>query len=202
MELQARLLPRTGIGPVVVLGGCFLTGGLAGSLLAALLSGESVGQLGAYLRDYMDLVLDVGMTRCVLSSAWHHGRWILLCVLLGFSGLGVLCLPVLFVLRGFLLSFGISCFFRFFGTAGLVPAVCLFGLPAILWAPGLFRIGARGLHRSVVRLRQGRSEPLSPPAREGASLAGLVCWLLFFLCVLYEWGALPVLLPLAARILR
>lgn len=201
MEMKMRLYPLSGLWPVLVVGGSFLAGGLAGSMVCAFLSGESVRQVELYLRDYMELVRSGSVARSAAGSAWHHGRWFLVCGLLGFTGLGTAAVPLLFGLRGFLLAFGISCFFRFFGAAGLFPAVCLFLLPALLWAPGLFRVGAGAFRAGLHRLRRGRGEVLADVEKNSPPLAGAVCCVLFFLCVLYEWGALPVLLPLAARIL-
>jgi len=195
MEMRTRPFPVPALWPIMVIGGSFLIGGLAGGLCGAFVSGESAGQLGLYLRDYMALACAGAVGGSALSSVWHHGRWLLACALLGFMGRVVIAAALLFALRGFFLSFGVSCFFRFFGPAGLLPAVCLFLVPALLWGPAMFHVGCIQLRRRSGALPQ-QGEGRLP------ALGAVVTLMLFFLCVLYEWGALPVLLPLAARILE
>jgi len=194
MEMRTRFAPPAALRPVLMLGGGFLAGGLSGSFLGAFVSGEGAGQLALYLRDYMALVCGGTVARSAISPAWHHGRWFLACLLVRLAGAGASAIVVLFALRGFFLAFGVSCFFRFFGPAGLLAAACLFLIPAFLWGPGLFRLGC-----CLLPQRRGAL----PPEGEGrpSPSGAVVSSVLFVLCVLYEWGALPVLLPLAARIL-
>ena len=90
-------------------------------------------------------------------------RFPLAALLMGFTALGVIGLPVLFAVRGFLFSFSVACFCRLFGGAGLIPALFLFGLPALLWAPALFVLGAQGMLGAYGLLRRVTGgQPLSP----------------------------------------
>lgn len=191
-----------GLWPGLVTGGCFLLGGIVGCLFGAVASGEIAQQLSEYLADYISLVGDGQISWSVPAVLWNRGRWLVVCVLAGMTGLGVALLPALFGLRGFLAAFGVSCFVRVFGGEGLIPALLLFGVPALLWAPGFFLTGSLGVVSSVrlLRLRRGEGSALPETGwnlRTGAMLSGL----LLVLCVMFECGVLPVLLPLAAQML-
>jgi len=73
-----------------------------------------------------------------LSVFWIAGRDHLLVLFLGFSLLGVFCLPILSAVRGFYLSFSIAVFVRAFGTGGLPVALSLFGVSAVITVPCFF----------------------------------------------------------------
>jgi hypothetical protein len=96
-----------------------------------------------------------------------------------------------------LLAFGVSCFVQVFGAMGLIPAVLLFGIPALLWAPGFLIFGVACLRWSLQNV--GRAEPLlACDFRSGMCAAGLF----LMMCVIFECGLLPSLLSAAARILE
>lgn len=67
------------------------------------------------------LVSDEPLSRMrLLSVCWSHFRWMLLCVLLSLSALGLFGLPVLILLRGLIFGFSFSALY------GSVPLVTLF----------------------------------------------------------------------------
>lgn len=202
MEEIKRQMWLTGICSVLIVAGCFLTGGVFGCLFAAFASGESAEELGRYLTDYMTLVEADRVIWPAVSVLWSHGRWLLGCVIFGLTGLGIITLPILFGLRGFLLAFGVSCFFRTFGSIGLIPASVLFGIPAALWVPGLFLIGGCCLNGSLRVLRRKAGDRNALPGNSRNDRICVAVSILFVvLCVILECSLLPVLLPSAARIL-
>lgn len=69
---------------------------------------------------------------------WDTIRVHLLVIFLGFSLLGVLCLPIVAAVRGFSLSFSITAFIRAFGAGQWSLAAVLFGTRAIITIPVLF----------------------------------------------------------------
>lgn len=79
------------------------------------------------------------------SLVWDTVRWPLLALLLGFTALGLLGLPLLFAVRGFLLAFSIASFVRLFGGAGCLLALLVFGVSGALSVPVLFVLGVQGL---------------------------------------------------------
>ena len=108
--------------------------------------------------------------------------------------MGVIGLPVLFAVRGFLFSFSVACFCRLFGGAGLIPALFLFGLPALLWAPALFVLGAQGMLGAYGLLRRVTGDsryPLSYDTAYGVRCA--LCGGAVMLCVILELSIVPVL---------
>lgn len=202
MRTMSRPIPVAGLVPMLVVGGSFLAGGILGCLFGALASGEGASQLQQYLNDYVRLAGEGQVSWSAVGVLWDHGRWLLACVLLSMTAFGVVVLPVLFGVRGFLLAFGVSCFMRFFGGVGLLSALLLFGAPALLWAPGLFLVGVQGFSGSLrlVRRRLGDQTAASgvSVAFRSSVVLGLI---LLVLCVILECSLLPVLLPSAARFL-
>ena len=90
----------------------------------------------------------------MLSVVWSTIRWPVFAVLMGFTGLGLLGIPVLFSIRGFLLSFAITSFVRMFGGVGGVLAFLTFGVTGLVAIPVLFVLGVQSL--AAARLLAGR----------------------------------------------
>ncbi len=192
-----KRLDLRGQGALWALCVCFLTGGAAGCLFAGAADGAGAQALGAYLADYLSLAGDGAVLKSFPAVMWEQFRYLLVSVLLGVTVLGVVGLPVLFAVRGFLFTFCVGCLFRVFGGRGLLPAFCLFGLPALLWAPALFLIGTQGLSWAAGVLRRGEVRGGVGPVfwvRAALSLA------LVLLCGLLEYLSVPVLLRAAARV--
>ena len=185
---------------VLVLGAAFFLGGIAGGVFAGLAQGEGALELGNYLSDYLTLAAEGTVLRSFWPILWEQMRYFLAIVVLGLTAVGAVGLPVLFGVRGFFFSFSVGCFLRVFGGAGLLPALVLFGLPALLWAPGFFLTGTQSLSnaRCLLRrgLREGRSElPASQMVYWGRT--GLCC-VLFVVCSALVYVVVPVLLKTAA----
>ena len=105
-------VPGNGVLPALaVLGTCFFAGGLAGCLLAGHVDGAGSESLSAYLNSFLQAAGGGELEGPALASlVWGELRWPLLVLLLGFTALGLLALPAVFALRGFLLAFSISTF--------------------------------------------------------------------------------------------
>lgn len=97
------------------------------------------------------------------SLVWDTVRWPLLALLLGFTALGLLGLPLLFVVRGFLLAFSIASFVRLFGGVGCLLALLVFGVSGALSVPVLFVLGVQGL--LAARVLAGRVWGMGKPLR-------------------------------------
>ena len=185
----------------VVLGALFLAGGVAGGLFSGLADGAGARELSRYLVDYLTLARQGTVSRSFWPVLWEQLRYYLAAAVLGLTAIGVVGLPVLFCVRGFLFTFSVGCFFRCFGASGLVPALVLLGIPALLWAPGLFLAGSQGLSSAQGLLRrslgEGRTGPLFPAAYW---LRAGLCGALFLACGALEYSIVPVLLRAAARV--
>ena len=194
---HAKRTQWSGIWCVLTIAGSFLAGGVLGCLFGALTGDTGAEEIERYLRDFFALSAAGEVMWTVPTVLWHRGRWLLCCGIFGLSALGILFLPVLFGLRGFLLAFGVSCFVRIFGAAGLLPATLMFGVPAILWLPGFLLLGTVCMCRGLCVLQKGEG-PSGVDVRKAILNAGLF----LALCVIFECGLLPRLLSAAARILQ
>ena len=192
----------TGVLPLLFICGSFVFGGLLGCAFSAAVDSDTALQIKEYLTEYMFLAQSRQLVWSVPAVFWNQGRWLLLCVLFGLSVFGVAVLPTLFAARGFLFVFSIGCFLRFLGNVGMLPAVVLFGIPALLWAPGMLIAGTISLSSSFRVLRDKGSGVISLGGYGQAARKSLVLsFLLFVLCVCLECGLLPRLLPIVADIL-
>ena len=140
-------VPSAGVLPALaVTAACFAAGGLVGCVLACFVDGVGGESLGVYLQVFLEAAAAQGVSAPALASlVWSTLRWPLLAVVLGFTAIGLLGLPVLFAVRGFLLGFSIACFVRAFGGAGCVLALLVFGLTGAIAVPVLFVLGVQSL---------------------------------------------------------
>ena len=135
----------------------------------------------------------------MLSVVWSTIRWPVFAVLMGFTGLGLLGIPVLFSIRGFLLSFAITSFVRMFGGVGGALAFLTFGVTGLVAIPVLFVLGVQSL--AAARLLAGRflgdGKRSLPFGRAYWVRCGL-CSAALCLCALLEYAAVPALVRLVA----
>ena len=148
----------------------------------------------------VDLTINKGETLGVVGES-GCGKSITTLAIMGLTALGVAVIPGLFFARGFLLAFSTACFYRVFGGQGVWPAVVLFGLPALFWAPALFLSGLQSLSASLWLLRRWRGQ------ERGSGPFSPVYWLrLAVLCGLMllaggvECSVAPGLLRAAAKL--
>ena len=142
---EAWRISGDGLIPVLaVTAACFLLGGLVGCLLASHIGGGGQESLAAYVEGFLRAAQAGEITAPALASlVWDTVRWPLLALLLGFTALGLLGLPLLFAVRGFLLAFSIASFVRLFGGAGCLLALLVFGVSGALSVPVLFVLAGR-----------------------------------------------------------
>lgn len=84
--------------------------------------------LNRYLETYLTLDRGDGRLMELINQAWSVFRLPLLVILLRFTVLGVLIIPILMGMKGFLLSFAISSFVKCYGLRGELAALLLFGI--------------------------------------------------------------------------
>lgn len=190
-------LPPAGLAPALaVSGAAFFLGGLGGCLMASWVTGGGSERLYAYLEGFLAAAGAGAVASPALAPLiWDTLRWPLLAVLLGCSALGVLGLPLLFAVRGFLLSFSIAAFVRMFGNAGCLLAFLVFGVSGCVAVPVLFVLGVQGL-ASACRLAAKR-QPTEDRRNPGGAKAFLVrcglCTGALGVCVLLEYLVVPAL---------
>ena len=98
---EAWRISGDGLIPVLaVTAACFLLGGLVGCLLASHIGGGGQESLAAYVEGFLRAAQAGEITAPALASlVWDTVRWPLLALLLGFTALGLLGLPLLFAVR-------------------------------------------------------------------------------------------------------
>lgn len=187
--------------PLAVLSACFLLGGILGAIFGGVMSDASAQELADYLGAYLTLARDGGVTVEFWPLAWEQFRLLLAVGLLGVTAVGAVGIPVLFGVRGFLFAFSVSGLCRVFGTAGLVPGLFLFGLPAFLWAPVLFLAGGQGMDSAWTLLRRSLLDSREPLPFTAAYWGRLgLCGAALMVCVMLEYLAAPVLMAAAAKL--
>lgn len=197
-------VPREGIVPALVIASaCFLAGGLTGCLLAAQVGGAGETSLRAYLEAFLTAAQGGAVDVPALwSQIWDTLRWPLAALLLGFTALGVLGLPVLFAARGFLLAFSIASFVRAFGGGGWLLACLVFGIGGTLSLPALFVLGVQSFlsARALAARVRGEGKGVVLWGRDCLIRCGL-CGGVLCVCILLERTAVPALLSGAAGVL-
>lgn len=179
---------------LMLLSGLFLAGSVFGCVAAGRIA-DPAGALLTYVRGYLELLAQDGLTPRFWSVLWEMVRFPLAAFLLGFTALGIVGLPALFAVRGFLLSYAICVFYRLLGPAGLVSGFVLFGLSALVWMPVLFQLGVQGVLGSYGLLRRAMGDGRYPLRYDGGYLTRCgMCAAALGLCAVMECLAVPALL--------
>ena len=128
---EAWRISGDGLIPVLaVTAACFLLGGLVGCLLASHIGGGGQESLAAYVEGFLRAAQAGEITAPALASlVWDTVRWPLLALLLGFTALGLLGLPLLFGVSG---ALSVPVLFVL-GVQGLLAARVLAGR---VWGDG------------------------------------------------------------------
>ena len=181
----------------------FLAGGLAGCILASCVDGGGGESLSAYLQSFLSAARAGAVDApAVLSLVWSTIRWPLLALLLGFTALGLLGLPILFAARGFLLAFSIASFVRLFGSTGCLLAFLVFGITGAVAIPALFVLGVQSLLAARVLASRFLGEGKRPsPYGKAYFLRCGGCAAALCVCVLLEQLVVPALISGMAGLL-
>ena len=192
------LTAERGSGALLVVSLAFLLGGVAGCLAVGAIPEEVMTGITDNIRQFLVAVrAETLQGPGLLATVWNVIRWPLLVVILSFFALGTIGIPVLFFVRGVLLSFCISALLAALGSGGMLLAVMLLGMGSLLTIPVLFVLGTQGFSASLAvrNERAGRMHHPSMPSR----LCLAVCIVFLLGGVLWE-GALPTLLTVAANL--
>ena len=180
----------------------FLLGGLLGVFSCSGAAAGGTEELSAYIGAYVRTSLDGGAAAPgALPLLWENLKYPLSALILGLTALGVVGIPVLFFLRGFLAAFALTAFTAAYGATGVPLSFLLVGVSDLVSVPALFLIGGQSMTSSgqlLSCLTQGRrvNGVFSPSywLRAGCALGAAALWT----------GAVsllhPVLIPLAAKL--
>lgn len=200
--LKVLDLPSSGGTAVLfILSIAFFIGGMAGCILVNRVGGNGEVALEEFLEGYLTVVNSGELMQPnVLTLVWETLRWPLLILILSVTPLGLFAIPVLFLVRGFLLSFSIASFFRVLGTSGLALAFTLFGVTGVLYVPVLFILGVQGFLFSgaMAGCLMGEGRKRLRFDRVVLFRCG-ICAVVLCVCCFLEYHLVPVFMePLAA----
>lgn len=127
-----------------------------------------------------------------LRTAVCYFRASVAAFLLGFSPLGVVCLPLLLAAQGFVLSFSLFSFAEALGHSGFPLLAALFSLRLLFVLPCTFLLGSASMERawSLSSLLRGKRVR---PVSAGLYRFAVCCACLLLGCVLELW-LVPLLL--------
>jgi len=175
----------------------FTLGGLFGCMLATSVSGDGSLAISTYIHGFVAALRDGSLHMPgTISAAWSVLRWPLFTILLSFSVFGVIGIPILFFIRGFLYSFCISSFVQVLGTTGLLLAFLLVGLESLLSIPVLFIFGIQGIIHAAGSKGQRSKGKRPRPFTESPAVAvrNAVCTCVLLFCTVWEILFVPMLL--------
>lgn len=173
----------------------FFIGGVFGFALTSRVEGAAAESLNAYVRAFLSAAGGGEVDPpALLPLLWQVFRWPLLTVALGFTAFGLIGIPALFAVRGFLFSFSVAAFIRVLGSFGGLVAAAVFGLTGAVAIPALFILGVQGLAaaRCLAGRALGNGKSRAPYGKRYFFRCGL-CAAVFLVCVVLERTAVPLL---------
>ncbi|SMC84406.1 stage II sporulation protein M [Papillibacter cinnamivorans] len=151
---------------LLILSVLFAAGAVAGHMIPFYIGDAGDEELKRYIAGYLALSRqDTLSVPDVFTVFLNFYRYPLIAFFFGFTSLGVVGIPVLAAVRGFFLSFAVSCFAKVFGSEGIALAAVAFGVQCLVTLPCFFLIAAQAFSSSARiasvtagRKRRGRGE--------------------------------------------
>ena len=120
-----------GVSALVVTVAFFALGSTLGGFFSSHAVNGGVEMISSYLEEFLSAAQQDGLVYPdLLQFLWLSLRWPLIGFVLGFSALGLLAIPLLSGLRGFLFSFSVGVFVQSLGRRGLVARFFFWAYPA------------------------------------------------------------------------
>lgn len=178
----------------------FLFGCIAGTIAAGSVSDGT--SLNATVNQYLsDFAADTTMKPDLLNATVEAYKYHLAAIFLGFSILGVVCIPLLFAVRGFFLCFTTSTIIRLFGAKGILLTLSMFGISTMITVPCFFIISITAFNASLYVARQAISRTFkisAPPINRRTLVVCGICMIVLLLSALIDTYLSPYLISLAA----
>lgn len=185
-----RQTEAKGRGPLFFLCLFFLIGALLGSVFAVL--GGSHPKLTEQLTAFFQSVAQNGAPSVSLwTLLWEALCWPLFLILLSFGPPGVVGIPCVFLVRGFLLSYACSSFVAMYGLPGLGWNALFFGVSALFLLPVCVCVGHWAFSTACKRCFPQETPPNARPSGSMLMFCGILLCLFFFL----QGHLLPLCLP-------
>ena len=157
---QPREQIRSAWGAAALVAAPFLLGGVLGIFACRGAAAGGSGVLADYIGAYVQASLEGGSAGPgFLFLLWENLRYPLAALILGFTALGLVGLPALLFLRGFLAAFALTAFTAVYGAVGPPLGFLLMGVSDLVSIPALFLLGVEGMGTAgqmLTCLTQGR----------------------------------------------
>lgn len=148
-----------GLTQLAVLAASFAAGAVAGFFLSA--SAGDHPELLDYLTRYFEAAAQGnGVSPSIGAAVWDLVRWPAAVLLLGFTPIGVVGIPLVMGARGFLLCYAATTFARLFHLPGMAAALAAFGVTVLIAVPVLFVVAADSFCQSLGRLPGAAAPPV------------------------------------------
>jgi uncharacterized membrane protein SpoIIM required for sporulation len=154
------------------------------------------------IKEYLAFLIGQGTKQPdFFASVVEAFKYHLGAVFLGFSVLGVVCIPLLSAVRGFFLSFSVSAIIRLLGGKAILLTLAMFGISTVITVPCFFILSVTSFSASQYLFRlavsKGSKNPgMLPP---GSSVAAcVVCLGLLLVAALIDAYLTPQLIGYAA----
>ena len=143
---------------------CFAIGSAVGCWCSVVLEQEGSAALRSWLESYLSLPEASEGGGRWLPALWQMLRLPLLFSLLQFSVLGMIIVPLLMGIRGFLLSFAVTGFVRTYAWRGMLASLLLFAPLGLVEVTALFLLAVAAFLRAEGVGSESRgAAPLGPP---------------------------------------
>ena len=198
-------LPSNGsTAALIVMAVVFFIGGIAGCTLAGRAEGGGEAALSSYLDGFLNVVVSGEAVKPeFLILLWKAVRWPLFASLLGFTPIGLIGIPILFLIRAFLLSFSIASFFHVLGIKGLFFAFSVFGISGLIYVPILFVLGIQSfLNAGTIIGRITGENRRNTSTKRWDVICCCICFLLLFVSCFMEYSLGPTVLKMVAEMLN
>lgn len=174
-RIRVWMFPKVGTdNGLLLLGVCFVFGSLIGTLLVARFWTGGEASVSQYLNEWA-LGLEEIQRQSFdwLTDLVHHLRFPVAVLLFGFVPIGVGAIPVLFFVRGVLISFTVSSFLKLYAWRGMAATLLLYGPAELAGLLLQFVVGVRAL-----RMAQERafSTGITRRSRQTTSLRPGLTW--------------------------
>lgn len=168
-------------------------------MAASAVEGDAGAALKEYITAYLTLAREGTLWMAFGKSLAEQVFFPFLVFVFGFTAAGIVMIPGVFAVKGFFFTFSVACFCRLFGKAGLLPALILFGLTALIWAPVLFVLGCWAVGSSYQMLRRLKGQGGGLPFLTGRYwLRCGGCAIVLLACAVFQHWVIPVLIGMSA----
>ncbi|MGM9522278.1 MAG: hypothetical protein ACI3VB_07365 [Oscillospiraceae bacterium] len=140
-------LPQTALAALIICSVFFAVGSIIGVFFASSNSGSYADLLNSYVSNIASL--EDSVLPGVAGTFLWLSKYTIFAFICGFSILGIAIIPAVFMLRGFVLSFTLAVFFRTFGSDGVLLALLISGICALISVPCFFTVSVQAFLSSL-----------------------------------------------------